>query len=206
MIGIYKITNPKSSIYIGQSIDIERRFKTYKSLNSKVKLQPKLFNSFLKYGVENHKFEIILECNVNELNDKERYYQDIYNSISRTNGLNCILTKSNDKSGTYSEESKLKMSNSAKNKKLSDSHKLKISKSLIGNKRSLGIKQSEATRLKKSKNSLGNNYRGNIIIDIETGVFYSSQKEVCALYGLKASSLSSMLNNRYKNNTNFKYS
>ncbi len=32
MIGIYKITNPEGKIYIGQSIDIDRRFKEYKRL------------------------------------------------------------------------------------------------------------------------------------------------------------------------------
>ena len=29
MIGIYKITNPKEKVYIGQSIDIEKRWKRY---------------------------------------------------------------------------------------------------------------------------------------------------------------------------------
>ena len=35
MIGIYKITNPKGKIYIGQSINIENRFKVYKRYNCK---------------------------------------------------------------------------------------------------------------------------------------------------------------------------
>ena len=29
MIGIYKITSPSGKVYIGQSIDIERRWKKY---------------------------------------------------------------------------------------------------------------------------------------------------------------------------------
>lgn len=32
IIGIYKITNPKGKSYIGQSINIYRRFKEYKNL------------------------------------------------------------------------------------------------------------------------------------------------------------------------------
>ena len=99
MIGIYKITNPKSKIYIGQSIDIEKRFKQYQSLcNSKS--QTKLYRSLNKYGVENHIFEIIEECDLDLLNEKERYYQEFYDCVNK--GLNCRLTKSNNKSGPKS--------------------------------------------------------------------------------------------------------
>ena len=38
--GIYKITNPKGKVYIGQSIDIYKRFKSYKY--SGFKMQRKL--------------------------------------------------------------------------------------------------------------------------------------------------------------------
>jgi predicted GIY-YIG superfamily endonuclease len=37
MIGIYKITNPEKEVYIGQSTDIEKRFKTYKKQFSNFK-------------------------------------------------------------------------------------------------------------------------------------------------------------------------
>jgi group I intron endonuclease len=60
MIGIYKITSPSGRIYIGQSINIKRRFKEYNSRLGKGQLL--LNRSFLKYGVENHIFEIICFC------------------------------------------------------------------------------------------------------------------------------------------------
>lgn len=88
MIGIYKITNSKRKIYIGQSVNIERRFKEYK--RSLAKGQVLLNRSFLKHGIESHKFEIICECEISELNNKERYYQLLYSAIGK-NGLNCIL-------------------------------------------------------------------------------------------------------------------
>lgn len=106
MIGIYKITSPSKRIYIGQSINIEKRFKHYKRLSCKK--QVILYSSFLKYGVDKHKFEILCECEISELNDKERYYQDLYSVITK-NGLNCILTKSSDRSGNISELTKIKM-------------------------------------------------------------------------------------------------
>lgn len=63
-----------------------------------------LYRSLKKYGFDKHNFEILEECSESELNDKERYYQDLYSVIDR-NGLNCKLTKTDDRSGRYSEES-----------------------------------------------------------------------------------------------------
>ena len=122
MIGIYKIISPNKNIYIGQSINIEKRFSDYKKLNN-CKKQTALYRSFLKYGVEKHLFEIICECKISELNHKERYYQDLYSAIGK-NGLNCRLTASNDRSGKLSEETKQKLSNSKKGKKKSEEFKL----------------------------------------------------------------------------------
>ena len=102
MVGIYKITNPNNKVYIGQSIDIEKRFKQYKRYSCKA--QPKLYNSLNKYGVENHIFEIIKKCNIEELNTKERYYQEKYNAIQ--NGLNCVYTSINKKD--YNMNKKIK--------------------------------------------------------------------------------------------------
>ena len=64
MIGIYKITNPNNKVYIGQSRNIRRRFSAYKRLECKK--QVKLFNSLNKYGVINHKFEVIIELDKND--------------------------------------------------------------------------------------------------------------------------------------------
>jgi group I intron endonuclease len=123
MIGIYKITSPTNRIYIGQSVNIESRFSSYKNL--KCKTQVKLHLSFLKYGFEKHKFEIIEECDIKLLNERERYWQDFYNVLH--GGLNCRLTTISDKSGYFSEESKLKMSISQTGKKASIETKNKLS-------------------------------------------------------------------------------
>lgn len=104
---IYKITSPKKRVYIGQTIDVKKRFSDYKCLNCKN--QTKLFNSFKKHGVDKHNFEILTECDIDELNNVERYYQELFNCIS-VNGLNLRLVSSNDRSGKHSEESKKLMS------------------------------------------------------------------------------------------------
>lgn len=98
MTGIYKITSPNSKVYIGQSIDITTRWNTHRrSINNKKKT--KLINSFLKYGVDNHIFEIIEICEQKDLNIRERYWQDYYNVIK--DGLNLKLTQTDDRSGGF---------------------------------------------------------------------------------------------------------
>ena len=113
MIGIYKITSPSGRVYIGQSINIPHRWREYRSLECKN--QTKLYRSFLKYGCENHTFEIIAECEESHLNDLERYYQDLYNVLKE--GLNCFLTKTTDKSGKMCETVKRKIGNAQKGEK-----------------------------------------------------------------------------------------
>lgn len=106
MTGIYKITNPLGRIYIGQSVDIERRFCSYNHLRH-CSQQHKLYRSFLKYSVLSHIFEILEECDEEQLNERERYWQDYFNVLSDT-GLNLKLTKTTDRSGRMSKESVIK--------------------------------------------------------------------------------------------------
>jgi group I intron endonuclease len=147
MIGIYKITNPKGKIYIGQTIDFDRRVYQYKMLNCKE--QPKLYNSLKKYGYDNHRFELIFQCFECYLTHWERYYQELYNS-TENNNLNCFLVTTSDKTGRHSEETKLKMSKAAKGKKKSVEHIAKLPQNQKGYK---GKKRSEETKLKQSLNN-----------------------------------------------------
>lgn len=89
-IGIYKITSPSGKVYIGQSIDITYRKYRYKHL--KCKFQPKIYNSLLKYGFENHQFEIIEECSLEQLNERESYYkQQFINEFGWNKALFCEI-------------------------------------------------------------------------------------------------------------------
>lgn len=106
MIGIYKITSPNNRVYIGQTLDWERRLKEYNHIKYSKK-QVKLHYSFNKYSISNHIFEFIEQCEINQLNERERYWQDFYNCLHH--GLNCRLTTSKDKSGFISETTKQNM-------------------------------------------------------------------------------------------------
>jgi len=86
MIGIYKITNPKGAVYIGQSKNIDKRWKDYFKL--RCKKQPLIYYSLLKYGVDNHTFEVIQECNKDELNGLE-YKWWLHYDTKETQMMNC---------------------------------------------------------------------------------------------------------------------
>lgn len=230
MIGIYKITNPNNRIYIGQSINIENRKKYYSSL--RCKNQRKLYNSLLKYGYENHIFEIICYCEILQLNKLERYYQEKYDCVE--NGLNCRYTKSNDKTGSLSNETKLKISKANIGKKLSNEIKLKISENTKNGmtkegKERLSIfrknhKTTDETRLKISIKSKGrlhsdktkkmlsdfrfgsNNPNAKIVLDFNTGVFYNTSKECADILGINKSTLRHYLSGYIKQDRyNLKY-
>lgn len=125
-IGIYKITSPSGKIYIGQSINIEVRWKKYKdSINHN---QRKIYRSIKKYGYESHVFEIIEECNIEELDYKEFIYkQELINTIGWKNVLFCNLK--DGKGGKRSKATRDKISKSNKGKKYSIETKLKMSES-----------------------------------------------------------------------------
>ena len=141
MKGIYKIISPSNKVYIGQSIDIERRFRHYKRLSCKD--QVKIYNSFLKYGVNAHIFEVLELCDTEDLNNRERHYQDLYDSVA--NGLNLLYVKSEHFNGGHSEESKKKISNSKKGKTFTDEHKYKIG--LSNSRRVMSAETKEKHRL-----------------------------------------------------------
>ena len=183
MIGIYKITSPSGKIYIGQSINLEKRLLQYKRLDCKE--QPKLYNSFLKYGYINHVFETIEECSIQKLNERERYWQDLFNVIKK--GLNCRLTKANDKSGFFSEETKLKMSNSQNGRIVSEKSKLKMSISRKGKR--LGL----------------NNPNSKIILDTNNGIFYYSVNELSKYSNFSKTYLAEMLRGKKNNKTQYIY-
>ena len=138
MIGIYKITNPKGAVYVGQSINIEKRKKYY--INKHCKGQKKIYASLVKYGFENHIFEVVCECLKEQLNDLEVYYIKKYNSFNNKNGMNL------DSGGLVkkqSDETKAKRSKSLKGRVFTQEWKDKIGEKSKG--RMLGFKHSAET-------------------------------------------------------------
>lgn len=93
MIGIYKITNKNNGkVYIGQSANVERRISEHKQKRSMT------IDDYINVlGKENFDFEIIEECSLDELDQKEQEYIAKYNSAQE--GYNCQLGGSNNSTG-----------------------------------------------------------------------------------------------------------
>lgn len=120
---VYSITcSITGKIYIGSTINISKRWNTYKSLNCK--LQVKLYRSLLKYGVNNHLFEILWSGNEIDRLKYEYLIGTYYEVLNR--GLNCKLPKYNEDTICIGKTTRIKMSISQTGKVLSQDTKDKI--------------------------------------------------------------------------------
>lgn len=81
--GIYKITNLKTDeCYIGQSVDIYKRWTDHckAGLGIDTPAGNKLYKSMQDYGLQNFSFELLCECPKQELDEKEKYFIQLYQS------------------------------------------------------------------------------------------------------------------------------
>ncbi len=124
--GIYKITSPNGSVYIGLSNDVYLRIHSCYRLMS-CKGQKKIYHSLKKYSVENHTFEIIhiLKTDdlskseiISELNKLEAHYVLLFNSYSDDNKFGLNLTRGGD-SMELTQETWDRINNSKKGRKQS---------------------------------------------------------------------------------------
>lgn len=129
--GIYKITSPSNKVYIGQAINLKRRFRDYTYIN-RIKAQAKLYSSFLKYGVENHKFEIINEFPKDISQEVIDTYEQLYMDFYKDCKIELLNIKDAGKRGKMSEESKNKLRLIHTGKVLSEETKRKISENRKG--------------------------------------------------------------------------
>lgn len=88
MIGIYKITNKlNGKIYIGQSQDIKKRWTEHKRPSNFINPTKLLYQDMKKDGLDNFIFEVLEECQKDQLFQREQYYINFYNSFT-PNGYN----------------------------------------------------------------------------------------------------------------------
>jgi len=126
--GIYKITNPIGRVYIGQSINIEKRKWCYSKYQN-CKPQTLLYRSLLKYRWEAHRFEILQQCEPNQLNPLEVYYSELYQSCNPKYGLN--IRQCGGSKGKLSDETRKKISFKLTGRERSEGHSNKIRESHI---------------------------------------------------------------------------
>lgn len=186
MHGIYEIKNKiNNKVYIGQSKNIEERLKQHMYQLENNKDSKHLQRAWKKYGEENFEFNVIETVdNINSLDEREIYWIKYRKSTNREYGYNlreggnrtgfCEETRKlmslsaknkppisdetrmklreSNKNRLFSEETKRKLRESAKGRKLSQETKNKISKSHKGRKpHNLGIPMSNEQKDKLSK-------------------------------------------------------
>lgn len=173
MIAIYKITSPSGKVYIGQTCRPKKRITQYRNLQCKG--QPGIYRSLLKYGWNQHVFEVIHElpsdCEQSVVNNYEILYYELY----LTCGASMLNMMGPGIGGKMSEQAKekirqkaigrkhkpdtlIKISNISRGKKFSDDHRIKLSKANKGKGGRLsfsGKQHSEATKIKMKNAQTG---------------------------------------------------
>ena len=79
--GIYKITNQLNGVcYIGQAVDVAKRWKDHAKcgLGIDAPASNKLYIAMQQDGLENFTWELLEKCTTNELNEKEKFYIELY--------------------------------------------------------------------------------------------------------------------------------
>lgn len=86
MIGIYKIVNKENGkCYVGQSNDILRRFSEHQTKGDASRIPVDV--AIQKHGKSNFSYEVLEECPIKELNEREVYW--ISQTGAYTSGYNC---------------------------------------------------------------------------------------------------------------------
>jgi hypothetical protein len=95
--GIYKITNQiTDECYIGQAVDVYKRWCEHCKCGLGIDTPPgnKLYKAMQEYGLDNFTFELIEECDQSELNEKEKYFIDLYQANTfGYNGNKGVISK-----------------------------------------------------------------------------------------------------------------
>ena len=221
---IYKIISPNKKIYIGQTLNWQKRKSDYRY--KKFELQTKLWNncSFYDWNPEDT-FEVIEECfcgfEKENLNEREKYWIKFYDSFK--NGLNCnegghgnlghkfsveSLKKMSDakKGVKHSKERNLRKSERQKKRafKHSEESKNKMSKVKI-EKMTDEIKDKIRVGLLGNKNGIGNKGGSKKIICITNNKVYNSIKEAALSLYLHEPAIGLVCKGKYKQTGGYKF-
>lgn len=147
IIGIYKIFNKiNNKVYIGSSSFVQARLRQHKShLSKNIHCNKHLQSSYNKYLAENFNFEIIEECTLENLLNREQYWIDLLQSTESNKGYNKRKKAESNNGLKRSTEARKNISNGKKGKRyLSDEHYEKLAESRRGipNKAAIKYQQS----------------------------------------------------------------
>lgn len=172
--GIYEIVcTGNGKRYIGQSINIEKRFREHRNQLKRGVRENKYFqNAWNKYGESSFEFNILEECDEDVLTSREQYhmnlhlFENLFNwGPAADNGLRG--TKRPSHIVERIRESKIGDKNPMYGKRFSESHRQKLSIAQSGeNNGFYGLKHTEETKARMSDAKKGEkSYRAKLTWD-----------------------------------------
>ena len=138
--------------YVGQATDLKERQRKWKCLTQKY-AGTAINNARKKYGIEAFGFEILKECEDDELDYWEKYYIKELNTKAPY-GYNLTDGGEGMTGYTHSEETRKKISDAKKGKKQSEEAKKKRSEALKGKHLSEEAKKKLSEAQKGEKNNM----------------------------------------------------
>ncbi len=222
--GVYRIKNiVNNKFYIGSSQEIEDRFTTHRRLlRDKKHHNPHLQNAWHKYGAENFVFEIVEICDKSDLHCKEQFYLD--NTHALTEGYNMApianlppMTEETkrkigdanrgrptwNKGGKATEETKLKMSISAKKNNWMNGRKGELAPRF-----NVKVEQSSREKMRSAKLGKLNNASSKPIfqiLDDKRIALFPSAKDAQRKTGIDAKNIASVLKSKRLNAGGFRW-
>ena len=191
---VYKITSPSGKVYVGSTINYRERLSSYKRLDCKQ--QARLYNSFIKYGFENHLIDMLENCVKDNVREREAYYGKIFDVLGRK-GLNHRLPKINEKYSTVSDEWRIangirkKGNKNCLGRKATTEQKQYLSDIRKGVPRPL---HSNDTKNKMSKSAMGGkNHKAIMLLNVQTGIFYECFRDAANSIGMNYNTFRSNL-------------
>lgn len=203
--GIYKITNlVNGKVYIGQSLDIYKRWEEHKyNINYSKYSGILLYKAFNKYGLNNFKFEIVEVCEEYELDNKEKFYIDYFNSyigFDNSNGYNMTLGGEGQTGIKWTEERKRKRSKLMKgrspwNKGLKY-HNQKMKGRFVKENNPFYGKKHTKEAIEKIRKAALNRKPYNRIKVVCDGIIFESITECAKFYNINPTTLSDWLSGK----------
>ncbi len=209
--GIYCIINTQNNkIYVGQSSNlVRRRYSHFRQLRNGIHYNSHLQNSFNLYGQQSFEFVVLEKVESNLLLEREQHWLDLFSTTNDVYNikLNVGDTCYGSQRKPLSEEIKLKISNSLKGRKLSNTTiiKMKIAQSKENNN-FFGKTHSEATKLhlsnlrNETKQCVGENNGRSKLTRIQVNEIREkfaaggiTQKELAKLYGIKPAAVNKII-------------
>lgn len=208
--GIYKLTFPNNKVYIGQSINLEKRLREHYNESRYLRGNMVVHKAIAKYGWDYIQKDVIITLpiyNQVQLDGYEKFWINVHQSRDRKLGYNiapgglgggCGLSGVNHPNfgKPRSEESKLKQSISAK--KFWENNvegREQVRNRMLGKQYSLGLKLSKETI---EKIALNNPRKRKILQYSKDGNFireWETMQEAANFYKVNATSILRALNN-----------